>query len=183
MNLYINCSPKIKNSNSAYFIDLIKNDDDDILYLYKDKINIKDLKKYNNIIIAFPLYIDTFPYKLSEFFEKYNNFYNKNIYVICNLGFLEVEQSKLAIQNIEYIINLKKGRFMGYLNIATGEIIGITKRKKVLKLFCFDFKRKIRILKKCINKRKKIYLNTNIKLLNKKLFCLVSNHYFKKRLK
>ena len=69
MNLYINCSPKTLNSNSAYFTNLIKNKDDDILYLYKEKLSLDRLNKYDKIILVFPLYVDTFPYKLSELFE------------------------------------------------------------------------------------------------------------------
>lgn len=183
MNLYINCSPKTLNSNSEYFTNLIKNEDDDILYLYKEKLDLEKLNKYDKIIFVFPLYIDTFPYKLSELFEEFDNFLNKKIYIICNCGFLEPFQSTLALTNIEYIINKKNGNFMGYLNIGCGEIIGLTKKRKILKIFCFDFLKKIKIFKNNIDKNNKIYLKTNIKLLNKKLFCLICNHYFKKRIK
>lgn len=107
-----------------------------------------------------------FPYKLSELFEKINNFINKKIYVICNCGFLEPFQSTLALNNIEYIINKKNGIFMGYLSIGCGEIIGLTKERKILKIFCCDFFKKIKIFKNNIDENNKIYLKTNIKLLN-----------------
>lgn len=53
MNLYINCSPKTLNSNSAYFTNLKKNKDDDILYLYKEKLDLEKLNKYDKICFSF----------------------------------------------------------------------------------------------------------------------------------
>ncbi|MBP3461264.1 MAG: hypothetical protein J6K21_02495 [Bacilli bacterium] len=186
MNLYINCSPKIKNSNSEYFTQLIKSDNDIINYIYKDNFELikKNISIYKNIIFVFPLYMDTFPSKLIEFMENFNNkLINKNIYIICNCGFLEYRQNFLAIDTFIYWINKKKGFFKGYLNIGSGEIIGITKKNKFLSLFCHDFFKKIKIFKCYINNEKSINLNTNIKWLNKRLFCIICNHFWKKRIK
>ena len=55
---------------------------------------------------------------------------------------------------------------MGYLSIGCGEIIGLTKERKILKIFCCDFFKKIKIFKNNIDENNKIYLKTNIKLLN-----------------
>lgn len=186
MNLYINCSPKLKNSNSNYFTSLIKNDDDTINYIYKDDFNkiINNINIYKTIIFIYPLYMDTFPSKLIEFIETQKiNFNKKNIYVICNCGFLEYKHNLLSLDTIEYYINKNNGVFKGYLNIGCGEIIGITKKNKILKFFCKNFYKKIKYFKKAINNNNNIKLNSNIKWLNKYTFCLICNHFFKKRVK
>jgi hypothetical protein len=82
-----------------------------------------------------------------------------------------------------YWIDKNKGIFKGYLNIGSGEIIGITKRNKLLKIFCHDFFKKIKLFKYNIYNEESINLNTNIKWLNKRLFCIICNHFWKKRIK
>ena len=186
MNTYINCSPKLKNSNSEYFINLIKNNKDTINYIYKDNIkNIKEnIKNSNNIIFVYPLYIDTIPSKLIEIIENLDsNLLNKkNCYIICNCGFLEPSHNNLSIKAMENWIAKNNGIFMGYLSIGSGEIIGITKRNKLLKFFCKDFFKKINKFKKNLDNNNKVYLTTNIKWLNKNLFCIICNKFFKKRI-
>ena len=88
---------------------------------------------------------------------------NKKVYSICNCGFLEFEQCNLVTDNLKYIVNKKNGNFMGYLNIGCGEIIGITKKRKILKIFCLNFFKKIKQFKNDINNNNKNNLNTNIK--------------------
>ena len=55
MNLYINCSPKLKKSATENIIGNLKNDSDKVIYLYKeDFINI-DIVGVNSIIFCYPL--------------------------------------------------------------------------------------------------------------------------------
>ena len=169
MILFINASPKLKMSNSEYFINLL---------------NIKkNIYKANKIIFVYPTYIDIIPSKLINFIENYKgNFNNKEIYLIINCGFLEPKNNDLGIKFMKNYIKEKQGIFKGYLSIGSGEVIGICKNNKFLKLICHDFLKKLKKFRKFINLSKNIELKTNIKLFNKKLFCIICNHYFKKNL-
>lgn len=186
MILFINASPKMKNSNSDYFINLLEIKEKIVNYIYKDKYEDikKNIYKADKIVFVYPTYIDTIPSKLINFIENYNdNFINKNIYLIVNCGFLETKNNELGIKFMKNYIEEKKGIFKGYLSIGSGEVIGICKKNKYLKFLCHDFFKKIKLFSKSISIGKNIRLKTNIKLFNKKLFCLICNHYFKKTIK
>ena len=185
MILFINASPKLKMSNSEYFINLLNIKNKKINYIYKDKYEDieKNIYKANKIIFVYPTYIDIIPSKLINFIENYKgNFNNKEIYLIINCGFLEPKNNDLGIKFMKNYIKEKQGIFKGYLSIGAGEVNGICKNKKFLKLICHDFLKKLKKFRKFINLSKNIELKTNIKLFNKKLFCIICNHYFKKNL-
>ena len=185
MILFINASPKLKMSNSEYFINLLNIKNKKINYIYKDKYEDieKNIYKASKIIFVYPTYIDIIPSKLINFIENYKgNFNNKEIYLIINCGFLEPKNNDLGIKFMKNYIKEKQGIFKGYLSIGSGEVIGICKSNKFLKLICHDFFKKIKKFRKFINLGKNIELKTNIKLFNKKLFCIICNHYFRKNL-
>lgn len=186
MILFINASPKIKNSNSNYFINLIDADNKIINYIYKDDYSTikKNILLSDTIIFVFPTYVDIIPSKLIDFIEKYNgNFKNKNIYLIVNCGFLESKHNDLSIKYMENYITKKHGNFKGYISIGSGEVIGICKKNKLLRLLCLNFFKKIKKFSKSIKSNKSIKLNTNIKIFTKKLFCFICNKFWKKRIK
>ena len=79
-------------------------------------------------------------------------------------------------------INKKLGIFKGYISIGSGEVIGICKKNKLLKLLCINFFLKIKKFSKAINNSKSIELNTNIKVFTKRLFCFICNKFWKKRI-
>ena len=173
-------------SNSEYFINLLNIKNKKINYIYKDKYEDieKNIYKANKIIFVYPTYIDIIPSKLINFIENYKgNFNNKEIYLIINCGFLEPKNNDLGIKFMKNYIKEKQGIFKGYLSIGSGEVIGICKNNKFLKLICHDFLKKLKKFRKFINLSKNIELKTNIKLFNKKLFCIICNHYFKKNLR
>lgn len=60
MIIYVNGSPKLKKSNSEYFLKRIS-DNNEINYLYKDSFNqiIDNVVKCNTIVFSFPLYVDS----------------------------------------------------------------------------------------------------------------------------
>ena len=185
MILFINASPKLKMSNSEYFINLLNIKNKKINYIYKDKYADieKNIYKASKIIFVYPTYIDIIPSKLINFIENYKgNFNNKEIYLIANCGFLEPKNNDLGIKFMKNYIKEKQGSFKGYLSIGSGEVIGICKNNKFLKLICHYFFKKINKFRKFINLSKNIKLKTNIKLFNKKLFCIICNHYFRKNL-
>lgn len=185
MILFINASPKLERSNSKYFIDLLKIDENKINYIYKDNFNeiVNNINNSNIIVFAFPTYIDIIPSKLIEFIEKYKgNFYNKNVYTLVNCGFLESVQNNLSIKFMKNYIEEKKGIFKGYLSIGSGEVIKITKSNRLLKLICMDFFNKIKKFRNAIIENKNISLNCNIDFFTKKSFCIICNKFWKKKI-
>ena len=192
MILFINASPILKMSNSEYFINLLNINNKKINYIYKDKYEDieKIIYKANKIIFVYPTYIDIIPSKLINFIENYKgNFNYKEIYLIINCGFLEPKNNDLGIKFMKNYIKEKQGNFKGYLSIGSGEAPAPCKKKKKkkkkkknLRGICHDFFKKLKKFRKFINLSKNIELKTNIKLFNKKLFCIICNHYFKKNL-
>ena len=185
MTLFINSSPKLKSSNSDYFINLLNIDKKIINYIYKDDYSTikKNILLSDTIIFIFPTYVDIIPSKLIDFIEKYNgNFKNKNIYLIVNCGFLESKHNDLSIKYMNNYINKKSGNFKGYISIGSGEVIGICKKNKLLKLLCINFFLKIKKFNKAINNKENIELSTNIKVFTKRLFCFICNKFWKKRI-
>mgnify|MGYP003299878163 CR=1 FL=1 len=119
MYTIINGSPKVINSNSSYFINIIaKNlDEYNIFELKKGNYNsiIESINKSKTIILAFPLYVDS-PTSITLSFLDYIidnkiSLKKKNIYTIINCGFREGEQNITALNIIKrptiYMSSLK----------------------------------------------------------------------------
>ena len=160
MKLYINGSPKLTNSNSNYFLNKLSHKYK-IKFVYKDKFSeiLKNIKKVDTIILAFPLYADGPPNKIIELFEyiKNNkiNIKNKKIYTIINCGFWEAKQNRVAALIVQNFANNNGARYMGSFNIGAGEVIGKCDKKKIYRLVSISFLIKIRKFKVRINKSKK----------------------------
>lgn len=185
----INCSPK-KNSNSKSFINrTIKYIDDDfsICNVYKDHFDtiIGFINKSDKVLIVYPLYVDTIPSKLIEFFEYLINnhisLYNKKIYVLCNCGFLEAKQNDVSTQIVSNIITELNGNYKGYFKIGSGEILG-NLNNIFMKILCFDYFYKSKRFSKCINKGKNVKLSCTLNIFSKKLFCFLGNIFWKKKM-
>ncbi len=184
MVLFINCSPKLNFSNSKYFCDLLKIDNR-TNYIYKDDFKdiIKNIDIYDTIIFSIPTYLDIIPSKLIEFIENNNiNFKNKNIYLICNCGFMEYYHNNLVIEFIKNYICSNNGNFKGFLNIGAGEVIKLTKNIKPLKLICISFYIKLNKFRKVVLNKKEAFFNTSINFVTKKMYCNICNHYWRKKL-
>lgn len=152
-----------------------------------DKGKFEDIKNdidiYNTIIFAMPTYLDIVPSKLIEFIEKYNiNFKNKNIYLICNCGFMESYHNNLTIRFMKNYISSNNGNFKGFFNIGAGEVIKLTKSTKILKLICISFYIKLHKFKRAILNKKDISLKTSVNFLTKKMYCNICNHFWRKKL-
>lgn len=184
----INCSPK-QNSNSKNFINrTIKYIDDDfsICNVYRDNFDtiIGFINKSDKVLIVYPLYVDTIPSKLIEFFEYLINnhisLYNKKIYVLCNCGFLESQQNDVSIEIVSNIITELNGDYKGYLKIGSGEILG--KLNNIfMKILCLDYFYKSKRFSKHINKGKSVKLSCTLNIFSKKLFCFLGNIFWKKK--
>ncbi len=185
MILFINASPRLNKSNSKYFCDLLKIDDSITNYIYSDSFDIikENIKTIDTIVFAFPTYIDIIPSKLIEFIENYeDDFEYKNIYVICNCGFLESIHNDLSIEYMKRYIENKKGIFKGYFNIGSGEVIKFTKNNKLFRLLCLNFYKNLRKFRKAINNNCNIHISTCFKILPKRIFCIVCNYFWKKQI-
>ncbi|MGM9881437.1 MAG: hypothetical protein ACI31S_01160 [Bacilli bacterium] len=187
MIMYVNGSPKLKKSNSEYFLKRIS-DNNRINYLYKDSFDqiIDSVVKCNTIVFAFPLYVDSPPSMVIKFMEyiKDNNIdiSDKNIYVICNSGFWESFQNDTAILIIKCFCDNNKANFKGYLEIGAGEIIGKCDKKKIYKLVSIPFLFKIRKFKKCIDSNSYVSLRTTIRPMGKRLYIFLANINWKRQM-
>lgn len=186
MILYINGSPKLKNSNSEYFLNLISKSKDKV-YLYKDNFEAINFENYSTIVLSFPLYLDSPPSKVIELMEYIIDFAidisNKNIYVICNCGFLEPLHNFSALQVIENFCIKNRALYKGYLAIGAGEIIGKSGRIKIYKVVSLPFILKIKKFKKSIENSKVIYLHTTIHPMTKNLYIKLANKSWNKKIK
>ena len=109
----INGSPKGKKATSFAILnhlnEKIENPNRDIYSLLSSKKNgyeklIDKMQDATDVLIAFPLYVDSIPALLQDFLEEYNKAYkndkisgDKNLYVIINCGFPEAEQNMTAM--------------------------------------------------------------------------------------
>lgn len=142
----INGSPRGKNSASQYFNNEV------CKLLDKEKVEIEersimDFKKSQdiegiyaeainseNIIFAFPLYVDSLPSTMIEFLVEFENFIkNKEnfmdgrrlprVYAIVNCGFFESEQNKYAIQIIKNFCDKVHFTWRFGIGIGAGELM------------------------------------------------------------
>ena len=145
MYTIMNGSPKVINSNSSYFVNMItKNLDEYNAFELKDGNynNIIDsIGKSKTIILAFPLYVDS-PTSITLSFLDYIidnkvSLKDKSIYTIIKCGFREVEQNVTALNIIKRWCEKVKATYKGSILIGAGEIVGKKKYKfisnKVLK--------------------------------------------------
>ncbi len=187
MILYINGSPKLKNSNSDFFLNKI-NKKAKIFYVYKDKFNkiLKDIKNADTIVFSFPLYVDAPTNKIIELLEYIQDnkidIKNKMIYTIINCGFWEAKHNKTASLIMEEFSINNKAKYMGTFNIGAGEIIGKCGKKKIYKIVSIPFLFKIRKFKRCIFNKKKINLETTIRPMTKKLYIYLANCSWKSKM-
>ena len=187
MILYINGSPKLKNSNSDFFLNKI-NKKAKIFYVYKDKFNkiLKDIMDADTIVFSFPLYVDAPTNKIIELFEYIQDnkidIKNKMIYTIINCGFWEAKHNKTASLIMEEFAINNKAKYMGTFNIGAGEIIGKCGKKKIYKIISIPFLFKIRKFKRCIFNSKKVNLKTTIRPMTKRLYIYLANCSWKSKM-
>lgn len=188
MKLCINGSPKLSNSNSQYFLNKIQ-DNDNTKYLYKDKFEdiLSNIEIIDTIIFSFPLYVDAPTNKVIEFMEYIENnnisIENKNVYIICNCGFWESYQNNTAEEIIKTFCFNNGAKYKGAFKIGAGEIIGKCDKVKIYKLVSIPFLFKIRKFKIAIENKEKIEMETTIRPMTKRLYILLANMNWSKKLK
>lgn len=185
MYTIMNGSPKVINSNSSYFVNMItKNLDEYNAFELKDGIynNIIDsICKSKTIILAFPLYVDS-PTSITLSFLDYIidnkvSLKDKSIYIIINCGFREGEQNVTALNIIKRWCEKVKVTYKGSILIGAGEIVGKKKYKFISNKVLKDLKEFSNIIKE--NKTKEIV--TTMNLLNDKIYCMLANLSWNKK--
>ena len=185
MYTIINGSPKVINSNSSYFINIITKK--------LAKLNVFELKDedYNNIIdsinksktiiLAFPLYVDS-PTSITLSFLDYIidnkiTLKDKSIYTIINCGFREGKQNITASNIIKRWCEKVEATYKGSILIGAGEIVGKKKYKFISNKALKNLKEFSNIIKE--NKTKEII--TTMNLLNDKIYCILANLSWNKK--
>lgn len=136
----INGSPKGERSCSKELLEIFKSEFEKENNVYEVSIadkRIKDEDKFHvisncdNIVIAFPLYVDCLPSIVIKFLEsfekymKYNNIKcNSRLYCIVNCGFYEGVQNRQALRVIKnFTKHIDKLKYSGGIGIGTGPLI------------------------------------------------------------
>ena len=185
MYTIINGSPKVINSNSSYFINLItkKLDKYNIFELKDSNLNniIDSINKSKTIILVFPLYVDS-PTSVTLAFLDYIidnkiTLNDKSIYTIINCGFKEGEQNISALNIIKRWCEKVEANYKGSILIGAGEIVGKKKYKFISNKALKSLKEFSNIIKE--NKNKEII--TTMDLLNDKAYCILANLSWNKK--
>lgn len=136
----INGSPKGEKSCSKELLEIFKSELEKENNVYEISIldkRIKDEDKFHivsncdNIVIAFPLYVDCLPstvIKFLEGFEKYTKDNNikcdSRLYCIVNCGFYEGIQNRQALKVVKnFTQHIDKIKYDGGIGIGTGPFI------------------------------------------------------------
>lgn len=137
--MMINGSPKRKNSNSSYFLDLLKEKLENIDIIEYSLIQttnyeqiICDISKIEVIILALPLYVDSPPSHVIRFLsyaeENYKAQSSKvKVYVISNCGFYEGKQNHIAIKILKCWCKRMGFQWGQGIGIGSGEMMGTLK--------------------------------------------------------
>lgn len=173
-------SPKVRISNSIYFLNFISKrlDQYNIYELKKDQYEniINSLLKSDTIVLAFPLYVDSPPSITLKFLDyildKKIKINDKKIYVIINCGFREGEQNIIGLNIIKRWCSKVNAKYMGSILIGAGEIVG----KEKFRLISQNALKKLNIFaNKIKNKESSEDIITTLDLINNQMYCYMAN--------
>jgi multimeric flavodoxin WrbA len=141
--MMINGSPKIKNSNSNYFSDLIKKQlkNTEIIEYSLIKTDnydqiISDILEIQAIVFAMPLYVDSMPSHVIRFLsyveENYKSQLSKvKVYMISNCGFYEGKQNHISIKILKCWCKRMEFEWGQGIGIGSGEMMGSLKNMPI----------------------------------------------------
>ena len=185
MYTIMNGSPKVINSNSSYFVNMItKNLDEYNVFELKDGNynNIIDsIGKSKTIILAFPLYVDS-PTSITLAFLDYIvdneiTLKDKSIYTIINCGFREGEQNVTALNIIKRWCEKVEAIYKGSILIGAGEVVG----KKKYRFISNKVLKNLKEFSNVIKEGKEKEMITTMDLLNDKIYCMLANLSWNKK--
>lgn len=186
MYTLISGSPKIKDSNSKHFLEIIKSklNADNIYELKNNNYDniINSINKSEIIVLAFPLYVDSPPTPTLAFMDYIidNNIKieGKKIYTIINCGFREGEQNKTAVEIVKMWCKKVDATYACSILIGAGEVVGKDKFKFISRKVLKNINKFIDIIK---NKEIKDDIITTMDLFNNKIYCYVANIFWNKK--
>ena len=186
MYTLINGSPKLINSNSLYFLNIVNaNLERTVLYeLKKDSYEdiCENIKLSDTVIFAFPLYVDSPPSITLKFLDyiidKKIDVEGKNIYIIINCGFREGEQNITGLNVMKRLCNKTKAIYKGSILIGAVEIVvksryKLVSKKALKKIKEFSFY--------VMNKKLCSDIITTMDFLNNKIYCYMANLSWNKK--
>ncbi len=165
MILMVNCSLKVKDSNTQYFLERLKNSLDtcEIISLrdvFKTGLDefVKKLEMADALVIGAPLYVDGLPAQavklLEMLLEEYKGkFSNLPVYVVSNLGFYEASQIKPLLDIVRNWCARMGCVYGGGLAVGAGPMISTLRNTVIDKMLNKDVEKGIRKLAKTIAKR------------------------------
>lgn len=128
--LIINGSPRAPKSNSKKYIDLLKESlpgGTEVVEINvlnrRNRKYISELNQFSDILIVFPLYVDTIPMVLMEYLKEMGGVAcpKTRFHFIVNGGFFESHQSDIAMKIIEYYCRKNDFQIGMKLQIGAGE--------------------------------------------------------------
>ncbi|MBE6063171.1 MAG: flavodoxin [Clostridium butyricum] len=191
----INGSPRRQSSNSKYLAD-------EFITFFNKKINSKtfyvsdilknqnifnEILTYHNILIASPLYVDSFPSSVIQFLWEFSDFLSTktdihiNLYGLINSGFLDGPQNRLAIEILKNFAISNNLNWKMAIGIGSGEMLknikSIPWQKGPKKTVYNDLIK----MKNCIENNGNIDDDILLPTLKfpKRLFILIANHSWK----
>ena len=134
--VFINGSPKKKFSASAYFLDVQRfftrgNKVKETLRNKGDHTRILNaIQDADNVVFCLPLYVDGVPSHVLSFMKEMEHFCKENnlrinVYVICNNGFIEGNQSKALLQVFENFCNRSGICWCGGIGVGGGVMLNV----------------------------------------------------------
>lgn len=186
MYTLINGSCKPSSSNSLKFLNEVSEFlDKYVIYdLKKDKYNIilDNINISDTIIIAFPLYVDSPPSLILEFFDYIIDnkitFDGKKMYVIVNCGFREGEQNITSLNIVKNWCDKVLMEYSGSILIGAGEVVGNSKCKLISKNAIKNLKH---FSSKIALKENSNDMITSVDYLNNNMYCMFANYFWHKK--
>ncbi len=176
--LIVNGSPRAPRSNSKCYIEWFKMfwPSECLEYLVTDKKHkevCQKIDEYQHLLLVFPLYADGLPVTLMHFLNelKCHRFKRSpTVHVIVNCGFIEPEQTFVAVDMIRLFCKQNQIPYGATLCIGAGEAILNTP-------FAFLVKRKMKKMVKAIVKKHPEAIKVTMPL-PKKAFIKASTTYW-----
>ena len=177
--MIINGSPRAPKSNSKRYAEIfMRYHNNETLYFNINKNNhnelISEIGNSSDLIIMFPLYVDSLPVGLLDFLkymEKNPPTNKPAISILINCGFLEHEQNNIAIDMIKFYCRKNGFKIGSILSLGSGEAILDTP-------FKFIARNNIKKFSKSISSMKYDSFQATMPL-PKKIFIWASTNYWK----
>ena len=129
--LIVNGSPRAPKSNSKKYIEMFQRHWGQESEVYpvtsgEHECICREIGKYDELLLAFPLYVDALPVPLMDFLKELAHTGlspELRVHVMVNCGFLEPEQNRMAVEIIRCFCEANRVSYGMTLCIGSGEAI------------------------------------------------------------